>query len=218
MENNHTNAFATAFLQALLKGDRKQCSQIASDYLQTDPSFINLYENVFKKALYEIGRLWETNQISVAAEHLATAITEAVLNELFAQLISNKRLNKKVMLTTVENEQHQVGLRMVADLFEMHGWETFYLGVGFPVEELMPYIAEIEPEMLAISWSIPFNYEKLKFLIATVQEHYPNLILLIGGQALQKLSPEQRSAFEQHLLIPDLYLLEQFILSQKVSA
>lgn len=218
MDNNHTNAFASAFLQALLKGDRKQCSLIASDYLQTDPSFINLYENVFKMALYEIGRLWETNQISVAAEHLATAITEAVLNELFAQLISNKRLNKKVMLTTVENEQHQVGLRMVADLFEMHGWETYYLGVGFPVEELIPYIAEVKPEILAISWSIPFNYEKLKLLIAKIQELYPNLILLIGGQALQKLSPDQQSAFKKHLFIPDLYLLEQFILSQKISA
>lgn len=218
MKTESTNVFASSFLQALLSGNRKQCSKIAADYLKADPSFINLYENVLKKALYEIGRLWETNQISVAAEHLATAITEAVLNELFAQLISNKRLNNRVMLTTVENEQHQVGLRMVADVFEMHGWETYYLGVGFPLEELIPYIAEVQPNILAISWSIPFNFDKLKLLTIEVGRLYPNVTLLIGGQALQEMSPEQKLELKNFILIPNLYVLEQFIHSQKSSA
>ena len=75
-------------------GNRRKCSVIAHRFLNENNSINDLYEKVIKIALYEVGTLWEQNKISVAAEHLATAITEGILNELFEQIIANKRLNK----------------------------------------------------------------------------------------------------------------------------
>ena len=51
-----------------------------------------------------MGRLWETNRITVAVEHLATAITEGILNELFEQIISGKRYSKKVAVACTEKK------------------------------------------------------------------------------------------------------------------
>ena len=43
----------------------------------------DIYRDVFQDALYEIGTLWETNQISVAEEHMGTAITQYVMSNLW---------------------------------------------------------------------------------------------------------------------------------------
>lgn len=74
----------------LLEGKRHECSSIVKDYLAENHSFKELYEKVLTVALYEVGRLWEQNQITVAAEHLATAITEGILNELYPKIIPEK--------------------------------------------------------------------------------------------------------------------------------
>mgnify|MGYP002411033629 FL=1 len=103
---------ARDFLNELLKGNRASCSAIASDYLKNNPSIKDLYEEVFKVALHEVGILWENNKITVAAEHIATAIVEGIMNEHFEQIISDKRFNKKVVLACVENELHQVGIKI----------------------------------------------------------------------------------------------------------
>ena len=132
MEVSDSHDFSSRYLENLLQGNRRNCSAIAKQYLGQNPSFLQLYEEVFKVALYEVGRLWETNQLSVATEHMATAITEGILNKHFEQIISKNRLNRKMVVACVENEKHQVGVKMVADTFEMHGWESFFLGTGMP--------------------------------------------------------------------------------------
>ena len=70
IKNIHTNEF----LENLLIGNRQMCSKIAKQYLSEDHSIKDLYEDVFKEALYEVGLLWENNKISVAVEHMATVL------------------------------------------------------------------------------------------------------------------------------------------------
>lgn len=67
MENSRS---LNEFVQYLIEGNRPKCSAYTRDYLARKNSVMDLYEHVFKPALYEVGRLWETNQISVATEHL----------------------------------------------------------------------------------------------------------------------------------------------------
>lgn len=202
---------AKEYLEGLLKGDRKKCSDLAHQYLRNDHSVKDLYEEVFKNALYEVGLLWEKNKITVATEHMATAITEGILNELFEQLISIERTNKKVVLACAEDEKHQVGIKMVADMFEMKGWESFFLGTGIPTRELIKFIQQIEPDVIAISLSIYFNYAKLVSMIEAIRHAFPNLLILVGGQAFKHDFENGLNGFPQVVMLPDLYLLEKFI-------
>lgn len=211
METSNTSTFSVQYLDCLLQGDRKKCSAIAGQFLAVNPSVLDLYEQVFKVSLYEIGRLWETNQISVAAEHLATAITEGILNELFEQLISSRKMNRKVVVACVEQERHQVGVKMVADTFEMMGWESYFLGTGIPVQELIRYIHEVKPDMLAISLSVYFNYAGLLKMIEKIRSEFPELQVIIGGQAFIHLADKALDKFGNIQLISDLYLLKQYI-------
>ncbi len=211
MKEGDSSNFSEVFLENLLQGNRKNCSEIAKQYLEQNHSYPELYEDVIRVSLYEVGRLWEINKISVATEHLATAISEGILNELFNQIISNKRINRKVVVTCVENEMHQVGAKMVADTFEMQGWDSYFLGTGIPAEELTRYIHEIKPDLIAISLSIYLNFTNFLKLLKNFHDEFPDLQIIAGGQAFRHITPEITARLGNILLFPDLYLLEKYI-------
>lgn len=211
MDATDVDAITNDFLHNLLKGNRSNCSLIAHQYIEQDHSIQELYEEVLKQALYEVGRLWENNKITVATEHLATAITEGILNELFEQIISRKKINKKVVVACVEGEQHQVGIKMVADVFEMKGWESFFLGTGIPTSELVKFIHDIKPDILAVSLSVYFNFANLLKMLKLLRNEFPHLQIIIGGQAFCHVSDEALQRLGNVVLLSDLYLLEKYI-------
>lgn len=200
----------TNLVPLLLKGDRIRCSQICHEYLESGMSVEDLYENVLKKALYEIGRLWEQNKISVTKEHIATAIAEGILNEIYPQIVTNKKNGRRVLLTTVESELHQVGIKMVADVFEKNNWTSKFLGTGVPLYDLIDYINEFEPDVIAISLSIHFNYPDFLHTIKTIRQNYPKIKIIVGGQAFNHID---QGTFADLDFIPvtNLIELEEFI-------
>ena len=113
------------FINLLISGNRKLCSEFAKNYMSGGAQIEELYELILKKALYQVGELWETNKISVATEHLASAIVEAILNEFYSTIISEKKINKTVIVACVENEFHQIGIKMISDIFELNGWNSY---------------------------------------------------------------------------------------------
>ena len=200
-----------AYLSALLKGNRAECSQIVQAYLASNASLVELYEEVMKPALYEVGRLWETNMISVAREHIATAITEGIMNELYASIAAVEKAPYRVVLTCVENEPHQVGIKMVSDIFEMNGWDAYYVGSGIPPSEIIASIKEFQPHLIAISLSVFFNYKSLVMLIKQIRESYPHMPLLIGGQAVRHLTNYKLPPFENLTILDNLYLIKDYL-------
>ncbi len=211
MISDSANNYMQDYLHHLLSGNRTMCSSIAKDYIANHPSIKGLYENVFKEALYEVGLLWENNKISVAKEHLATAITEGILNELYGNLEVLEKQNKKVILTCVENELHQVGVKMVADIFEMNGWDSYFLGTGIPINELIKYIKEENPRILAISMSIYFNYQQLVKMLELLKLEFPELSIIIGGQAFTHKKDGDFKKIEDIKYISNLYDLDNYL-------
>lgn len=200
-----------AYLSALLKGNRAECSQIVQQFLASNSSLLDLYEEVMKPALYEVGRMWEANMISVAREHIATAITEGIMNELYATISPTIKSPYRVILTCVENEPHQVGVKMVSDIFEARGWDAYFVGSGIPPAEILASIKEFHPHLIAISLSVFFNYKGLVTLIKLIRDHHPEMPLLVGGQAVRHLSQHKLPPFENVTILDNLYLLETYI-------
>src|SRR6056297_2679784 len=102
------------YFNFLLKGKRKECTKIVQYLLDQDIHIQILYIDLFQKSLYEIGELWEYNKISVAKEHLVTAITEGLINLVYPKLFENETtfINKSVVISCSANEFHQIGGKM----------------------------------------------------------------------------------------------------------
>lgn len=200
------------YLSDLMSGDRRRCAEAVSHLLENGMEVEALYTDVFQRSLYRIGELWEQNRISVAVEHLATAITEHLLSRVYPRILSEKTRNgRKAVISCSVNEYHQVGARMAADVMERRGWDTWFLGANTPVEDLLVMIQEKTPDVLGLSISIYFNMASLVKTIEIVRTNYPGLDIFIGGQALRWGGAEEIKQFANTVCIPSLPALIQVI-------
>jgi len=200
------------FLDALLSGNQMKCSQLTDEFLQHEPDVKLLYEEIYKKSLYAVGELWEYNKISVATEHLASAIVESLLNKLYYRNLANVTARKKtVIVSCVQNEFHQIGIKMISDVFEINGWNSHFLGANTPTIELIHYAKLTNPDLIAVSLSIYFNYTNLIKLVREIRNDFPKLPILVGGQAFRHVGTDVFSEVGLVHYFPDLKSTESYI-------
>lgn len=152
----------TDYKKSLLNGERGLCSDVISNLVETETPLLSIYLELFQKSLYEVGELWENNKITVAHEHIATAITEGLMNILYPKIFSQEHNGKSILVTCVPDEYHQIGAKMVADSFEMNHWDSHFLGANTPTSDLIAFIQDKNPDLVAVSLSIYFNVNNLK--------------------------------------------------------
>lgn len=208
------NSYSIEYLDALLEGNRKKGSAVCHEYYHTHKDIKKVYEELMMPALYQIGKLWEHNKITVAAEHIATAITEAILNEFYSLIIPEIVLQKKMLAACVTGEYHQVGIKMVADIFELNGWDSHFLGANIPTKDLIKYSEEIQPQIIALSLSIYFHYPTLIEMIEQISSSFPEIRILIGGQGLNRGRIHLPNKSGNILLINNLNSVDKLIKTQ----
>jgi methanogenic corrinoid protein MtbC1 len=123
---------ATRYLDTLLAGDRQAASALILEAVSAGASVRDIYLLVFQRSQHEIGRRWQLNEMSVAEEHFCTAATQLIMSQLYPQIFSTARRNRKLVAACVGGDLHEIGVRMVADFFEMDGWDTYYVGANMP--------------------------------------------------------------------------------------
>ena len=71
------------------------------ELVSADTQVKHLYTDLFQRSQYRVGELWESQRISVAVEHLATAITERMLTLVHPQVFSGTARNRTINVTPV---------------------------------------------------------------------------------------------------------------------
>src|SRR5690606_27722777 len=100
-----------------------------------------LYLEVFQAAQRRIGDLWAENAISVGMEHRATAITQAVIAQLYDRFLPAAGSGERVLVACTGREIHELGARMVADFAEMAGYDVSFLGPVKSAEHLLEAVS-----------------------------------------------------------------------------
>jgi len=154
-----------SYLFLLLRGERNKASQLILDLAKNGTPVKEIYLQVFQPAQYEIGRLWQTNKISVAEEHYCSAATQLIMSQLYPYVFSSEKIGRTMVATCVSGELHEIGVRMVADFFEMEGWDTYYLGANMPAEGILKSIEEHEADIIGISTTMLMHVGEVGILI-----------------------------------------------------
>ncbi len=142
---------ARMYLDHLLRGEKDEAEDLILSTLEEGVDVRDLYLHVFQPILYETGRLWQTNRISVGHEHFCTATTKGLMEQLrrYRELVEKN--GKTVVATCLGGELHEMGIRIVTDFFEMSGWKSYYLGPNTPMEGILQAIKHQKADLLAIS-------------------------------------------------------------------
>jgi methanogenic corrinoid protein MtbC1 len=170
---------------AQLAGDRREALRVVVDQgLARGVAVPALYLEVVQAAQYRIGELWQQNRISVAQEHVATAISQLALAELYRALPCEPRHGRRALVACVGGERHELGTRTTADFFEMGGFDVRYLGADVPTDSLVAMLREDPPDLLVLSVTMSFHLDALREAVARARETVGDrLRLAVGGQA-----------------------------------
>jgi methanogenic corrinoid protein MtbC1 len=177
---------AIAFETALLAGDQRTALEIIYRCIDNGRHLVDIQLYVIRTAMYRIGEKWQANQISVAQEHMATAIVESVMTMALLRQSPPPPNGKRVLLACVAGNHHTIGLRMVADSFQLSGWDVRYLGANVPTAALLDQIAAWSPHLLGLGLSFGQHLQTVKDVIAQSSARFGanRPAVIIGGLAV----------------------------------
>ena len=196
---------ANVFLQAVLSGQRRAAVQVAREALRDGMALRDLYVDVLQPVLYDVGARWEANRLTVAQEHVATAITQYVMAQIYEPPSTTEGARGPVVLTGVEGELHNVGAVMVGDVLEMSGWRVRFLGTNLPSSSIMATIRETAPTHVGISATMLFNISAVRDLIAAIRGEFQDRIQILVGGAAFRAVPDLWRQVSADAFAPDLH-------------
>lgn len=180
-----------ALTDALLAGRIEACRYLVQGALDGGHGCLDVATRLIQPALYEVGDRWQQRRITVAEEHGATAVAAALLAELFAVAPRAEPVGRTALIAPVIGNRHVIGPHMVADAFELAGWDTHFLGAGATEDDLFAEIHHRRPDLLGLSVSLLEQVPMLHRIMRRVRQAFgtgsPKIV--IGGLATNEMQP-----------------------------
>ncbi|MEO5931182.1 MAG: cobalamin-dependent protein [Candidatus Kapaibacterium sp.] len=181
--DNPLKELARDYLNALLRADRREASRLVLEAVESGTDIRDIYLDVFQNAQHQIGRLWQMNRLTVAQEHYCTAATQLIMSQLYPRIFSTERNGLTMVAACIGGDLHEIGVRMIADFFEMDGWDTVYLGASTPLRSIVEMVVSSGASLLAVSATITFHVAEVAALIAAIRrdERCRDVKVMVGG-------------------------------------
>ncbi|MFZ2269756.1 MAG: MerR family transcriptional regulator [Azonexus sp.] len=136
-----------------------------------------------------VGEAWEDGSFEVFEEHLFTELTKRLLRQAIATLPGGIR-SPRIVLTSVPDEQHVLGLLMVEGLFALEGAECIPLGTQMPLLEISRAAVAHQADIVALSFSAAFPQRQIPGLLVQLRQVLaPGVGLWVGGGGIARLAP-----------------------------
>ena len=183
LERVPSGSLCAAYVQAQLGGNRREALRlIVEEGLKRGLTCLDIHK-VIQQAQSEIGRLWQEDRITIAQEHMATAISQVVLSHVYQYADAPRSNGKKVLVACVEGELHDFPARLGADALDLAGFEVRYLGASVPHESLVAMVVTHQPDLLVLSVTMTFNVPSLREAVRRIRARYPRVPIAVGGGA-----------------------------------
>lgn len=176
--------FLQQYLDALLTGDRKRCRGIIEEILHhNSASITGVYSDVIWPMMMEVDKLYRSERITSAQEHLATRINRTIVDQLQNKLPRQQQTDRKIVVCSSLRETSELGGQMIADMFESAGWDVRFLGGGLSNDDILAYIHEFSPEILIIYGTEPSETPEIRSIIDRIREinAWPNMKIMLSG-------------------------------------
>ncbi|MEO9137108.1 MAG: MerR family transcriptional regulator [Casimicrobiaceae bacterium] len=147
-----------------------------------------------------VGEAWMRAELHVFEEHLYTEQVQGSLRtaiNTFPRQVGHPR----VLLTTLPNEQHALGLLMVEALLVPEGAQCISLGPQTPLDDVRRAAVAHAVDIVALSFSAAFPVRQATESLARLRRHLPAQIALwAGGEMTRRM----RKTLPGVVLLPDL--------------
>ena len=173
----------TRYLDCLLQSDTEGALALVTGCVKEGIPLDDVCSDIVAEAMRRVGELWHLHLISVDMEHYCTSVTQMALSQFYPLIFGQPRKGKTVLIACVGSELHEIGARMIADLFEYSGWDSIYLGAAVPVETLLSAAEKDQPDLIALSVTMPQHLPLCRNAVEQLREKFPKPKIAVGGNA-----------------------------------
>ena len=179
---------AIPYAGVALQGRREDAMALLDGAFAREHSLPQVAVHVIQPAMYEVGRRWQDNRVSAAQEQLATALSQTWMAHARALATAAPDNGLRALFSCMTGNHHTLGLRMVADAFELDGWATYNLGADTSLEALIAKVVDLRPHLVGLSASLPQHLRGLRAAVqglrAALAEQCPQIV--IGGLVINQ--------------------------------
>lgn len=135
-----------------------------------------------------VGHAWETGNFAVYEEHLFTELTKRLLRQAMASLPGGRGV--RVLLTTVPDERHVLGLLMVEAVLALEGAQCIPLGPQMPLLDIVAAAVAHQADVVALSFSAAYPQRQIPGVLQQLRAALPDSVQLwAGGSGVAHLPP-----------------------------
>jgi MerR family transcriptional regulator, light-induced transcriptional regulator len=166
---------AIPYAGVALQGRREDAMALLDGAYAREQSLPEVAVHVIQPAMYEVGRRWQDNHVSAAQEQVATALSQTWMARARALATAAPDNGLRALFSCMTGNHHTMGLRMVADAFELDGWTTYNLGADASLQALIARVGDVRPHLVGLSASLPQHLHGLRLAVQGLRQ-------ALGGQ------------------------------------
>lgn len=173
------------YMQSLLSKNTRNTLYLIQEFIRQGIPLNDIYVEILAESMRRVGDLWHTAKITVDTEHYCTSITQTAMAQLYPLLFEAPRKDRTLLCACPGTELHEMGARMVADIFENDGWDSVYLGAAVPENAMLEAIRTNHPDLIALSVAMPQHLLDCRDLILKIRKQFPDVKIAVGGNAFR---------------------------------
>ncbi len=200
IQKHQVEALCPILLSSALKSDREIVNMIVTGLALAQYPVYIIFDKLIAPVLRQIGDLWEEGSLTVAEEHIASDIIRDSILIVREIITKTDKLSQKVFCFALDDDQHDIPLKMSQVLLEQKGYEVFYSGQRTPADSLEKLMAEHKPARIYLSstyfdenWTeeqLDGKYAELD-VIYQLSEKF-GFEIYIGGRAFDNLKYDKK--------------------------
>ena len=167
-------------LLALIKQHDGAAYQQAMQQLLARQGLQRFVQDTVAPLTRHVGNAWEEGSVEVFEEHLFTELTKRLLRQAISTLPGGKR-KPRIVLTSVPDEPHALGLLMAEALLALEGAECIPLGTQMPLLEIGRAVEAHRADIVALSFSAAFPQRQIPGLLLQLRLLLPPTSELWAG-------------------------------------
>jgi len=167
--------------------------------------------NIMAPATLALGEAWSSGELEIYEEHLYSELMRGLVRQSLAEHYLEDG-EPRVMLTTVQGEQHSLGLLMVEALLRIGGAEVISFGTEMPFRDIREAASSQNTDVIGLSFSCNFKTEDAIVMLSGLRQMIdPGIRIWVGGAAFNNgfNMPEGVE------LLNDLYAVERALAERK---
>lgn len=178
---------AATFLDHGLAGNLREARRVIFEASEFGLPFSTLLMDVITPALRDLGDRWATGAASVAQEKEVSALANELIAELTLRHVNDLADERgSVVAACVDDEEHELGLRIIAALLRKDQISVHFLGTSVAPEFLVDSVRLRNPHVVLLSATLDAHINNLAVAKEALRQAGITIPVVAGGQAVRR--------------------------------